>query len=931
MDTWNCLQDVLRDRAESGSVLSFPLGDVSDPICISYKDLYFQARRNSGQIRRIQRFKERHPIMLHLDNHADIITWFWSVLFANGIPVILGPSIRSNSSVLDLAVLLEYPICITTSDLTDMWDSGHGMYLHRVETPQKTASRAISSAEPNSHGQYQGGTTTAILMLTSGSSGSPKAAMLSHRQILVVVAGKAAVRPLESPRPFLNWIGLDHVASLVEIHIQALWLGVDQVHVHASDVVSAPTTFLSLLHRYKVAKTFAPNFLLAKLLSALQDEQQDRNWDLTNLTMLASGGEDTDTSTCVNLSSILQRYNAPANVITAGFGMTETCAGAIFNVDCPEYDVKRGRAVVSLGTCMDGIEMRITNPGLDRSQLAAPDEPGDLEVRGSVLFSGYYRDARATAECFTQDGWFRTGDQASIDAQGHLSLKGRVKDLVNINGAKFAMAPLQTALDQALCHQAARLVAFPSRAAHTEQVTVAYIPRNWDMPVKDVVEIQHLAVQTCLLRVGASPTVFSLRQESIPLLPVSSLGKISRTKMRTLYEAGAFSKDVDLHFSRVEQFRKQRQKMDDTEANDAEKLLIRCLLELKSIDRGAIGVNTSIFELGFTSIDVIQLKIRIEEALGASVSVTSILRHPTPSALAKALCPESEKGRSLDTRLNSSYDPVVAFNAAGQKTPLWLVHPGIGEVLVFVGLAQHIASDDRPVYALRARGLDPGQEQFVSIDEVVDAYLAALRQRQPQGPYVMAGYSYGTMIAFEMAKKLEATDGHGTVQFLGCLNLPPHIKTRMRQLNWQNCLLHLAYFLSLITEEQAEQIEDMSQDDALAYVFRLADADRIKELGLDKPGLTRWTNVAHGLPNIAVNYEPDGQVDMLDIFYATPLKSVAPDRTIWVKEHLSKWQDFCRSKPRLHEVDGSHYTMIGPDHVAAFSATFLSALHARGV
>ncbi|KAI0867783.1 acyl-protein synthetase [Hypoxylon argillaceum] len=930
MTTWNCLQDVLRGRADSGSIKCYPLGDVTEPLSIGYKDLLSQSQHNSAKIRSIPGFKEKEPVLLHFATHIDNIIWVWSTLFANGIPMILPSSNMSQDQMIGLKLLVPNPICITTNDLASIFGVGHGMNLHTVEDLRR---QYIPCTTPT---QYQGGSATAMLMLTSGSTGSPKAVSLSHSQILAAVAGKAAVRPLPPGNfPLFNWIGLDHVASLVEIHMQALWLGVDQIHAHAADVISSPKTFLSLLHRHKVSKTFAPNFFLAKLVSTIESEEGldtegHQRWDLSNLSVLASGGEDNSVDTCLAASSILYKYKAPRNVITPGFGMTETCAGSIFNFECPDYDDRRGRTVASLGTCIRGIEMRITVPG-DELKFAPPNEIGNLEVRGSVVFQSYYNNPQATADAFTPDGWFRTGDQAMIDSQGYLSLAGRVKDVVNINGAKFAMANIQTALDQALSYRLLRLIAFASRATHTEQLIVAYIPKD----VEDILEIEGLVIQVCQLQVGAIPLIFSLREESIPLLPTSSLGKISRAKMRTLYESGDFSTDVDLHLVRMRQLRTQKNVREDREADDTESLLIRILADLQKVTSNTINLNTSIFELGFSSIDVIRLKLYIDRELGTTVPITMLMRHPTPSALAKVL--RSDCGdRVSSARASPSYDPVVVFSASGSKTPLWLVHPGIGEVLVFVGLAQHIAYDDRPVYALRAKGFEPGQERFKHIDEAVDTYIAAMRQRQPRGPYAIAGYSYGTMLAFEMTKKLEAADGPGTVQFLGSFNLPPHIKSRMRQLTWNNCLLHLTYFLGLTTEAKAESIEESSfqtlaRDEALAYIFELADRSRMEELGLDKPVLTRWTDVAYDLPRMATDYEPQGCVTVLDIFHAIPLKAAARNREEWVNIHLSEWSKFCKSKPQFHKVHGAHYTMIGPDHVATFSTTLLSALHARGI
>ncbi|KAI8945519.1 acyl-protein synthetase [Xylaria longipes] len=933
MASWNCLQDVLRGRAESGSVKCYPLGNANEPFSMTYRDLLAQARQNSAKICGISGFKDKQPVLLHFATHMENIIWFWSIIFAGGLPVILASSGVSHDQITGLAILMENPICITTNDLISIFGVDHGLNLLAVEDIQKQDKPCTI---PTHHPQYQEGSATAVLMLTSGSTGNPKAVSLSHGQILAAVAGKAAVRPLQPGNfPFFNWIGLDHVASLIEIHIQALWLGIDQIHAHAADMVSSPTTFLSLLDRHKVSRTFAPNFFLAKLVAAVQsngnlDDDDNQKWDLSNLSILASGGEDNNVDTCLAASSMLYKYKAPRNVITPGFGMTETCAGAIFNLECPGYDIRRGGMVSSLGRCMDGIEMRITVPGKEL-QLAPPNEIGDLEVRGSVVFQSYYCNPRATMDAFTSDGWFRTGDQAMIDSQGFLSLAGRVKDVVNINGVKFAMANIQTALNQILAHRIVRLVAFASRAAHTEQVIIVYIPRHAD----DILEIEDLAIQTCQLQVGANPLTFSLREESVSLLPTSSIGKISRAKIRTLYESGIFSKDVELHVGRVRQLKEQRSGGEIREANDTETFLIRILSDLRRVESDTITVNTSIFELGFSSIDVIRLKLYIDRELCTSVPITTLMRHPTISTLAEAL--NRNRGDNLRGAWESpGYDPVVVFSASGSKTPLWLVHPGIGEVLVFVGLAQHMTNSDRPVYALRARGFEPGHERFKSIDEAVDTYIAAIRRRQHQGPYAIAGYSYGTMLAFEITKKLEAADGPGIVQFLGSFNLPPHIKIRMRQLKWNNCLLHLAYFLGLTTEEKAENIEasdfqDLSRDKALAFIIELADRSRMEELGLDNPGLIRWTDVAYDLPRMATDYDPQGDVAVLDIFHAMPLKAAARNREEWVNIHLSKWRSFCRSTPRFHEVGGAHYTMIGPDHVAAFSATLLSALNDRGV
>ncbi|KAI0406756.1 hypothetical protein F4802DRAFT_612909 [Xylaria palmicola] len=153
------------------------------------------------------------------------------------------------------------------------------------------------------------------------------------------------------------------------------------------------------------------------------------------------------------------------------------------------------------------------------------------------------------------------------------------------------------------------------------------------------------------------------------------------------------------------------------------------------------------------------------------------------------------------------------------------------------------------------------------------------------------------MLAFETAKRLDSIEGAtGTaVQFLGNFNLPPHIKSRMRQLSWNMRLLHLAQFLGLTTESYVEETEmstfpTMPRNDALAQVIRAADVRRLEELGLQLEALERWADVAYGLQSMAVDYEPNGQVGGIDVFHALPLKAAASSREEWIGEHLSKWQ-----------------------------------------
>ncbi|KAG8159582.1 hypothetical protein KVR01_010219 [Diaporthe batatas] len=406
--------------------------------------------------------------------------------------------------------------------------------------------------------------------------------------------------------------------------------------------------------------------------------------------------------------------------------------------------------------------------------------------------------------------------------------------------------------------------------------------------------------------------------------------------MRSLFEAGQFDRDLALHRTAVSAVKHLRAS-GSSGPTEEESFILKQFSTTLGLCVDEMGVETSLFDVGCTSMDLVRLKRSIDTQFNVTIPVVVFMKHPTARSLATALRSHlARHSAGQEASPATEYDPVVTLRAQGKKAPLWLVHPGVGEILVFVGLSKHMAIDDRPVYALRARGFEPGQTCFSSIAETVEVYVNAIRQYQPSGPYAIAGYSYGTMLAFEITKVLNSMDGDGSVRFLGSFNLPPHIKARMRHLNWNMCLLHLAYFLDLTTEEHAdvreqEGFRELSRSAAVTQLIRDADKARMEELGLGETELSGWADVAFSLQSMATEYEPSGLVDVLDVFHAKPLKVAAASSEEWVQVHLSKWRDFCRTEPVFHAVQGAHYTMIGSDHVASFASTLQVALRARGI
>ena len=918
------LEQAALDPSDKGISVYLP-GNV-DQVAkrLTYNELFQVAQSNSPMVQQIPDINSNTVVLIHFDNHLDNLEWLWSVVAAGYLPAISTPFTNDlgqrKRHLFHLQTLLNNPVIITRDHLLPEFAGlQQTLNIWTVEQIQSQydGSRFMSSDRGSSKEEDD----LAVLMLTSGSTGNAKAVALRHGQILKAIRGKSENHGMRSSDTFLNWIGLDHVANLTEIHLQAMALVAEQVHVNAADLLASPLTYLSLVDKHRAAYSFAPNFFLASLRRALEEPnpfQSKETPDLCCLRALISGGEANVTETCNALTQLMGQYGAPYSFVRPGFGMTETCAGSIYNKKCPSYDLARKTEFTSLGSCIPGLTMRVVK---DDRTIADPNEIGDLELSGPIIFKEYYNNPSATAQAFTADGWFITGDRAYIDVVGRLSLAGRAKESIIINGVKHFPQEIEAAIEDAGIGGIvpSYTAVFPHRpkGSQTEVLCVIYLPSYQTEDITARVNTKDAISEVAIRQCGARPYKVIPLERSV--LPKTSLGKLSRTKIRNSFESGAYVTYEETDDAAIQVWRAAHLTKPSTET---EQLLLDVFADVFEIPHHEIGVDTSIFELGASSVELFRLKTTIERKLDLqkTIAIITLMSNPTIRGLATALTKEEP----------AEYNAAVVLQPKGSKTPLWLVHPGVGEILIFLNLVKYIT--DRPIYALRSKGFD-GEGFFGSVPDAVSTYHATIKKMQPEGPYAIAGYSYGATLAFEMTKIFEASGDE--VKFLGAIDQPPHIKFRMRHSNWTNVVLTLAKFLEILSDEYADSIladlSQLSQDEALDYILSHADPVQLAKTAIDKEKLGIWASLALNNHVIAHDYEPSGMVPRMDVFYATPDKFYAKSREEWMENHLCKWSGYVESTPIFHEVDGNHNNMIRPVNVAAFSKTFQAVMQERGV
>jgi amino acid adenylation domain-containing protein len=165
----------------------------------------------------------------------------------------------------------------------------------------------------------------------------------------------------------------------------------------------------------------------------------------------------------------------------------------------------------------------------------------------------------------------------------------------------------------------------------------------------------------------------------------------------------------------------------------------------KHLNLDKIGIYDDFFELGGHSLTAVEIMTELEKETGKNLPLASLFNHSTVEKLALLL---KMDGRSV------TWDSLVPIKPLGDKMPLYIVHGAGLNVLLFNTLAMGMDAN-QPVYGLQARGMNGIDEPFNRMEDIAGHYVSEILAQNPVGPYALAGYSFGGIIAYEMAKQLD--------------------------------------------------------------------------------------------------------------------------------------------------------------------------------
>lgn len=545
----------------------------------------------------------------------------------------------------------------------------------------------------------------ALLGFTSGSTGTSKVVAVDQRQIMAHTwVESTAADCYGADDVMAHTLPMAFNAGLLATLAGPLVGAVTALYdVRAAGVAALP----AWLQRSRASVLYASPAILRALVQSDPDLRQ-----LSALRVLTVAGEPSHGRDIQDARRLLP----PTCTIHNRYGSTETSLIA-------EFLVRPGDPPLQ-GPLPAGTPVGHTRVTLvaDDGTPVPPGDSGIVTVTRAQMALGYWDDAERTAATFTDnpDGTrtCRTSDVGRFDEHGRLHLLGRRDHSVKIRGFLVEPGEIDAALFALPEIREAVVVGRP-RAGDGLMHLVAY-----------VVPAPQRCIDPAALRSALARTLPSYMVPgaivTLEALPRTERGKIDRSQLPEPPDA---ARGAD-----GQQFSAWERVMADTWSR---------VLHLEDI-----GLDDDFFELGGDSLAVEALITAVVTDLGIppdKVGTALLLRAPTVRTFAAQL-----------TRSPDRNDVLIPVQPQGSRLPLFLVAGGGGIAAAFLPLARRLGPD-QPLWALQAYGMERRGLPDRSVQAMARRYLRHVRQVQPRGPYLLAGHSFGGLVALEMAHQLHRT------------------------------------------------------------------------------------------------------------------------------------------------------------------------------
>lgn len=867
---------------------------------INYGELNLRANKLARLLRRVGVLPNQFVGILD-ERGIDFLVSIMAILKAGGAYVPIDPSLPA-ARIDYLVQNSQLRAIVTRRDWKDGWWKDRSSVLppiicvDRSEPADESPSHLdfgrvdIDREEGSDLALVNSSRDVAYMLYTSGSTGLPKGAMVRHDGALNHIFAEFEEVRFHPATRFLQSAPACSDISVWQF-LAPLLIGGSVAIVDFETVCDAKALFESIRSLEVTLIELVPS-VLRELLSHVEGRSaNDRA--LPKLEMAMICGEVFPVALVNQWFANFQNVN-----LVNAYGPTEA------SDDIAQYPMTgplpENLFGVPIGYPIANVFLYVLDPQL---KLLPIGIPGEICVAGVGVGAGYWADAERTAASFVANPFatsednrtlYRTGDLGRWLADGKLEFLGRLDQQIKIRG--FRVEPNEIEAD-ILRFPGIRQALAIVRGDMGNEMLVAYITSRGAEKIPVDALRAHLRSH---LPAYMIPSFFV----QMSAFPLNQSGKVDRKALPAPAEADAGDFPGDPPIDPVEQAIAEIW---------SDVLKTRCPNRIDSF-----------FDLGGHSLLATQLVSKMRKRFSIEMPLRAVFSRPTIPGLADFVRQAQRKGHW------PTWEILVPLQPRGSKPPLYLVHPFAGLVTCFAPLARSLGSD-QPVIGIQApyylADLDVDFE-FESLEERASGYIDAIQKQQPEGPYYIAGWSYGGQVAFAMAQAL--TRAGQEVAFLGMIDAYAFKYLKPTSADESVVLLEAIRELDGAAgpclDEISAQIRTLPDEVRLrTAVDRLCAEGRLPR-GLSFDDVKKLVRRSRQRNACVERYKPDKYSGRIDLFRAQELAPELTAPSVLNVDSSHGWAELTDQTVEIHAVPGDHHTLVLEPHALQLAAAMTEAL-----
>jgi acyl-CoA synthetase (AMP-forming)/AMP-acid ligase II len=644
MIRYQTLPEMLEHRSRGDAAIGYIEGEGAEKT-LRLAELRARAL---GILRHLQRAGAQpgDRLILHVPTNEQFLDAYWACLHGGivPVPVAIGISDEHKHKLLRIARQLGDPLLYTTRKLRDRlaafatgigdsttWPALEARSFLIDDLDDVSREGAPARVSPDD---------TAFIQFSSGSTSEPKGVVLTHANILANCDGAMLAAELGEADTSLGWMPLTHDMGLIGFHLIMMYSGVRQYIMPTDLFVRRAVLWMKFVSDKRVTVTCSPNFGYRHFLRALGDRSLD-GADLSRVRLIFNGAEPISVELAEEFLDRLAGNGLTRKAMYPVYGLAEASLAVTMPAPGSDFrwlsvdrrslgpgqpflpaapDDRDGIRLMCVGRPIPHTSVKLADDG---GAEVTPGVVGHLLIKGANVTRGYYCNAEATAAAVGADGWVRTGDLALVH-EGEYFITGRSKEIIFVNGQNYYPHDLEAVLQEEPGLELGKVVAAGVRTpgASTDELVLFVLHRG---AIGDFLPLATRAMHLVNEHAGVEVA----RVVPTRRVPKTTSGKLQRTALAASYVNGEFAPEVaefDLAWAaahghgraaagRVEQTLKAI--VDDT------------------LPGKAVDVDDNLFDVGASSLALIQIHERIDEAWPGLVDLTELFDFPTIAQLAR--------------------------------------------------------------------------------------------------------------------------------------------------------------------------------------------------------------------------------------------------------------------------------------------------------